>query len=111
MTSYRTTDKLVCSSCRRVYDKDPFGSLLPYFDDPEDECRCGGVIEDGYDCAICGATVPESEAVIDGEKICCTGCRSECEYCYTVIPSVIACLSEEGYTCCPNCKRAESEAA
>ena len=112
MISYRQTDKLVCGCCKRVYDKDPFGSLLPYYDSELDDCcTCGGDVEDGYECKLCGAVVPESEAIIDGDNLYCPDCRSECMYCYAVVPTSTICMSGEGFPCCSECKKAENEAA
>lgn len=112
MISYRATDKLVCECCRRVYDKDPFGSLLPYLGEwPDEGCSCGGEIEEGYECELCATVVPESEIIEDGERIYCPDCRAECAYCYKVIPTSMRCMSSEGYVCCPDCKAQESEAA
>lgn len=111
MTSYRPTDRLVCSCCMRVYDKDPFGSLLPYYDGFDESCTCGGDIENGYECELCGSVTPESEVLEDGDRVYCPECRSECAYCYSIVPTASICKSDEGYPCCPECKKAESDAA
>lgn len=102
-------DKLICRSCRRVYDHDPFASLLLY-DAPDPECRCGGELDYVLECACCGADVPESEAVMDTDTAYCSECRVECAYCYTVIDRADALVSAEGYCCCSECKN-EEEAA
>ncbi len=107
MSSCRTAKLLICRSCDRVYDIDPFSAMLPYADSPNDNCRCGGELEYGCECVLCGHISPESETIKDNERSYCTECRSECYYCYEVLtPSEIS-LSDEGFPICKKCKESE----
>lgn len=110
MTICGTQDRLICRSCRRGYDRDPFGSLLIYDYEWDEQCGCGGELDYAAECASCGAEIPESEAVVDGEGAYCSECRVRCEYCYTVINRSDALVSAEGYCCCPDCKSEEGAA-
>jgi hypothetical protein len=102
--NYCATDKLICTDCRRVYDRDPFAELLPYTDSAEDECRCGGALDYAYTCRVCGVYVPEREALKSNTDAYCPNCRAECYYCYKIVPRTRIFKSEENYPCCLECK-------